>query len=179
MQEEFKDIKVAQTKVKQLRHQIKDAKRNFHCVKETTEVVVDNLSGGAHIYNSASAKCPAFNSDRLCERQDCKNYEWAKTYIALVKELSDARKVRNDLLVKYFWVFKKYRQLKEYMKLNDLAKLKNREYLHHVCETVYLDDADDDVKQKKQQEVSMAAKAYETAVFQRDIARARFWGRKK
>ena len=173
----IQDICIVQSEIKRLRRKLRMANHNFHCVTNPVTVVVDSFSGGAHVSDVPQKKCDVFNMNELCKKTNCKNYDWAKSYINLVTRLDKARNVRNDLLVEYFWICRKYHELKVYRNLSRQADLRRREAFHQYCETLY--DADDEVAQKNDEKLKVAHDAYEAAVEQCNAARAKLFGREK
>lgn len=177
LKEKIQDVRIAQAEVKRLRRKLKQAKQSFRCFQEPSEIVVDNFSGGAHIPSTPLKKCDAFNLNGLCEKTNCKNYEWARGYIVLIERLRHARCARNDLLVEYFWICRKYRELQICRNLSHQADLKRREAFHKYCKTLY--DMDDEVARQNEKDLQVAHNAYELILGEYNAARAKFFGRSK
>ena len=152
--------------------------KNFRCIKPKT--VYDNLNGGAHV--TGTKECEIAKQGKLCTDKNCEHYPWKVKNDKLRQALDESIKLRNDLLVSYFWFFRKCRELKEYQAAKELVKQKSRERLHYVCTRVYgLDAEDSDAESVQQNDADMqrVAEEYEAALAQRKAARAKFLGRKK
>lgn len=153
----------------------------FQCVKLKSEVVHDNLNGGAHAMEKTKI-CEIAKQGKNCANTKCEHYVWKNKDEKLQQNLDECIKARNDLLVNYFWFFRKCRELKEYQSANKLVKQKSRERLHYVCTRVYdLDAEDSDAESVQQNDADMqrVAEEHEAALAQRKAARAKFLGRKK
>ncbi len=177
----FKKLKYTQQQINGARwpyllHHVK-----FQCVKLKSKVVHDNLNGGAHSTEKTEI-CEIVKQGKNCTDTTCKHYAWKVKDEKLQQNLDAWIKVRNDLLVNYFWIFRKYRDLKEYKAASELVKQKSRERLHYVCTRVYdlgSEDSDAESVQQNESNLQQVTKEYNDAVALCKAARAKFWGRKK
>lgn len=153
----------------------------FQCVKLKSEVVHDNLNGGAHAMEKTKI-CEIAKQGKNCANTKCEHYVWKNKDEKLQQNLDECIKARNDLLVNYFWFFRKCRELKEYQAAKELVKQKSRERLHNVCTRVCDlgdEDFDSEPVQQNVQNSQRLLKEYNDAVALCNEARAKFWGRKK
>jgi len=167
------DLKFANFVLRNVRKSINGKRRVFRCVKNTS-VRVDEFTGGAHIVEvSKSEHCDKFNRCKKC-KEVCPNHDWNNSYIDLLGYLRDARHERNLAIINLFFVTRKGAQLAKYVWLKaSVAKLfKAYDVALDKLSGMKSNDPQYDkaVEDKRQKEI-----AYDNAVQQMNVARAKLW----
>lgn len=164
--------------LQKVQHSVKDARRAYRQHNKRSEclqldVVNDCLNGGAHI--NGTKKCEQYHIGKTCDNKNCEHYAWKAKNEELYQNLLELIEIRNDFLIKYFWIFKKYRQFKIYKQANKFVIQKRREYWNSAGADFCDAGGEDAIKQSLQS----TYEAYRNAMLQRNEARAEFFGRNK